>query len=78
MSFDIFEFSDRDLDSIAFSVAFNEWLGIDNLQESSFLKLTSKEKQTYRDKLSYYRKFFKHSSSEDFLSHIIMQGKNLK
>ncbi len=46
---EMFEFTDNDIESIAYSVAFSEWLGIDNLQRCTLARFTEEEMRKYKD-----------------------------
>ncbi|WP_312073118.1 hypothetical protein [Atlantibacter sp.] len=75
---EMFEFTDNDIESIAYSVAFSEWLGIDNLQRCTLARFTEEEMRKYKDKLAHFRDFFKNASGEDYFSHYILHEKGDK
>ncbi len=75
MTVDNFPFKERDIDSVAFSVAFSEWLGIDHLQACTLTSLTPQERKIFEEKLSRYRIFCQTASGEEFFSHRLFQDK---
>lgn len=75
MSKEMFEFTDTDIESIAYSVAFSEWLGIDNLQRCNLARFTDEEMQKYKHKFEHFRYFFKNASREDYFSHYLLHKK---
>ncbi|BET40775.1 MULTISPECIES: hypothetical protein [Atlantibacter] len=75
MAKEMFEFTDIDIESIAYSVAFSEWLGIDNLQRCTLARFTDEEMQKYKHKLEHFRDFFKNASGEDYFSHYLLHKK---
>lgn len=75
MTVDNFPLNERDIDSVAFSVAFSEWLGIDHLQACTLTGLTPQERKIFKEKLSRYRIFCQTASGEEFFSHRLFQDK---
>lgn len=44
MKEELYRFDDDDIDSIAYSVAFSEWLGIDNLQDCVLTRISEEDR----------------------------------
>ncbi|MBV7405202.1 hypothetical protein [Enterobacter sp. ENT03] len=78
MTADTYHPGERDLDSVAFSAAFSEWLGIDNLQDCTLSRLTPEERKIYEEKLTHYRLFCQTASGEEFFSHMMFQDIKVK
>ena len=44
MKEELYRFDDDDIDSIAYSVAFSEWHGIDNLQDCALTRISEEDR----------------------------------
>ncbi|MEG6306042.1 hypothetical protein UXP06_15800 [Enterobacter ludwigii] len=75
MKEELYRFDDDDIDSIAYSVAFSEWLGIDNLQDCALTRISEEDRGKYERKLEEFRHFFQYASGEEYFSHFLLQNK---
>lgn len=51
MKEELYRFDDDDIDSIAYSVAFSEWLGIDNLQDCALTRISEEDRGNMSESL---------------------------
>lgn len=72
---EMYEYDEDDIDSIAWSVAFSEWLGMDTLQDCVLTRISEKEREKYKSKLAEFRHFLQYASGEEYFSRYLIQNK---